>query len=493
MIPRRGAAKPARWTALLAMLALAAIGCSAAPESSAPGSVKVNSTRALTMQITEWDEYVGRIDPIEEVEVRARVSGHLESTHFNEGQMVQKGDLLFVLDQRPYQIALEQAEADLAGTQARIEEAKAQIRQAEADLKSVESQRDLAVSMLERAKVLVAKNALAVEELEARDSTLKQTVAGLDVRKARIELAKAALTTAMSEMGAAESRVKTAKLNLEYTEVKAPVTGRVSNRVVTDGNLISGGTDQSALLTTIVSLNPIHVYFDADERSFLKYTRLIETGKLADPRDNKVPVLVSLADEQAGFPHRGHMDFLDNRLNRGTATMRGRAILPNDDLRLTPGLFAKVRVPGSGRYEAVLIPDVAIGTDQSEKYVFVIDDKKTIHRQKVEIGPRVHGLRIIREGLSGGEQIVLRGLQRVRAGAVVEATLEETVALDDGLPDVARPLDAEQGIPSYVKAPPPLSTTAVRTFTTSLRGSSRNTPVIRQNFGSGQNSSEVLP
>jgi RND family efflux transporter MFP subunit len=491
MVSRIDAIWSGRWMVSISILVLFVVGCSGPAGAPVTGAVKVKSTRPLVMPIIEWDEYVGRIDPIEEVEVRARVSGHLESTHFNEGQMVQKGDLLFVLDQRPYQIAVEQSEADLAGTMAKVEEAKAQIRQAEADLVAVESQRDLAISMLERAKILVAKNALAVEELETRDSTLKQTVAGLDVRRARIELAKAALTTATSEMGAAKSRVKTAKLNLEYTEVKAPVTGRVSNRVVTDGNLISGGTDQSALLTTIVSLDPIHVYFDADERSFLKYSRLIEAGKLADPRDNKVPVLVSLADEQGGFPHRGHMDFLDNRLNRGTATMRGRAILANADLRLTPGLFAKVRVPGSGRYEAVLIPDVAIGTDQSEKYVFVIDEKNTIQRQKVEIGPRVHGLRIIREGLSGSEQIVLRGLQRVRPGAVVEAGHEETVALDDGLPDTAKPLAVHEGIPSYVKGSPPGTEVTTDGFTTSMNSNFK--PSGNRKIRTTKASTEVMP
>lgn len=437
------------WFLPVILFSFFAAGCSKQPQSREQGPVKVVATTPLVMPIIEWDEYVGRIDPIEEVEVRARVSGHLESTHFQEGQIVQKGDLLMVLDQRPYKIAVEQAEADLKGAEGKHEEAEASLRQAEADLKSVESQRDLAEANLERAKQLVTKNALSKEELETRDSTLKQILAGLDVRVAKITSAKAAIATATSEIAAAKSRLKTAQLNLDYTEVRAPVTGRVSNRNITDGNLISGGTDQAALLTTIVSLDPIHVYFDADERSFLKYMRLVEAGKLADLRDKKVPVLVGLADQKDTYPHQGHMDFVDNRLNRSTATMRGRAVLPNPDLSLTPGLFAKVRVPGSGRYDAVLVPDFAIGTDQSEKFVFVIDENKTVQRQKVDVGPKVHGLRIVREGLSGSEQIVLRGLQRVRPGVVVDAAHEATVALNDGLPDTALPLPEKDWIPSY--------------------------------------------
>ena len=434
------------------LMAFLLAGCGQQSQPRPSTAAKVVATHPLVMSIIEWDDYVGRIDPIEEVEVRARVSGHLESTHFQEGQIVQKGDLLIVLDQRPYKIAVEQAEADLAGAEARLEESQAALRQSEADLKSFESQRELGEANLERAKQLIARNAISKEELETRDSTLKQIVAGLDLRVAKIASSRAAITTAGAEIAAAKSRLKTAQLNLDYTEVRAPVTGRVSNRVLTDGNLISGGTDQAALLTTIVSLDPIHVYFDADERSYLKYVRLTEAGKLADLRDKKVPVLVGLADNKDAYPHQGHMDFLDNRLNRGTATMRGRAVLPNPNLLLTPGLFAKVRVPGSGRYDAVLVPDFSIGTDQSEKFVFVVDENKTVQRQKVEIGPKVHGLRVIRNGLTGSEQIVLRGLQRVRAGFTVDASFEETVAMDDGLPDTAQPLLEKDWIPSYTNS-----------------------------------------
>ncbi|MDG3006135.1 efflux RND transporter periplasmic adaptor subunit [Paludisphaera mucosa] len=438
------------WPAWL-LLALAA-GCRREGLPPAAPAAKVVATSPVRKPIVEWDEYVGRIDPIESVEVRARVSGHLESTHFEEGQIVQKGDLLCILDQRPFRLAVEQAEADLARAVARSEEAEAQRVQADAEVESAESQRELSVLMLGRARRLVAKNALAQEELDIRETSFKQTSADRDVKKARVALAKAAVTTAAADMRAAQSQLATARLNLSYTEVRAPVTGRVSRRVVTDGNLISGGTDQATLLTTIVSLDPIHCYFDADEQSFLKYMRLVEAGKLTDLRHSKLPVFVGLADESKRFPHQGHLDFLDNRMDRKTATMRGRAILPNPDLSLTPGLFAKVRIPGSGRHDAVLIPDSAIATDQSEKFVYVVDEGNTIHRQKVDIGRRVQGLRIVREGLAGPEKILLRGLQRVKPGSLVDATFEETLVVDDGLPDDAQPLPEGRWLPSYAKS-----------------------------------------
>lgn len=434
---------------LLACLLFVA-GCAKPSASVAPADPQVVVTTPLKLQIVEWDEYVGRLDPIEEVEVRARVSGHLQSTHFVEGQIVQAGDLLCILDQRPFRLAAEQAEVDLARAQARIEEAAAQQTQSEAEVRSIESQRELAGQMLDRARRLVANKTISQEELDVRESNYKQTSADRDVRLAKITLAKAGVLTAQTELRAAQSRLATAQLNLEYTEVRAPITGRVSHRAVTDGNLISGGSEQSTLLTTIVSLDPIHCYFDADEQSLLKYVRLGKSGALADFRDAKLPVYVRLADERNGFPHQGHLDFVDNRMDRKTATIRGRAILPNPDLTLTPGLFAKVRIPGSGRKESVLIPESSIGTDQAEKYVLTVDAKRTIQRQKIEIGRRARGLRIVAEGLTGNESIVLRGLQRVRPGSTVDTTAEPIIALDDGLPDDVQPVPKEHQLKSYV-------------------------------------------
>jgi len=433
----------------LLILMIGASGCGRQAGPRATGAVKVVATSPVRKPVVEWDEYVGRIDPIEEVEVRARVSGHLESTHFQEGQIVHKGDLLCILDQRPFRLAVEQAEADLARASARAQEADAQLLRAEAEVQSVGSQRELAALMLGRARRLVAKNAASQEELDIRETSFKQTSADSDVKRAGVALAKAAVVTAAADTRAARSQLEVARLNLGYTEVKAPITGRVSHRAVTDGNLVSGGTDQATLLTTIVSLDPIHCYFDADEQSFLKYVRLAESGKLSSFRDSKLPVFVGLADEPLKYPHQGHIDFMDNRMDRKTATMRGRVILPNPDLTLTPGLFAKVRIPGSGRHDAVLIPDSAIGTDQSEKFVFVIGADDSVERRKIDIGRRVQGLRIVREGLAGEEKILLRGLQRVKPGTIVEATYEATVAMDDGLPDDAQPLPEERWLPSY--------------------------------------------
>jgi RND family efflux transporter MFP subunit len=216
---------------------------------------------------------------------------------------------------------------------------------------------------------------------------------------------------------------------------------------VTEGNLINGGTIQSTLLTTIVSLDPIHVYFDADEQAFLKYTRLAMEGKRQSSREVKNPVYFALADERSGYPHKGHMDFVDNRMDPNTGTMRGRAIFRNADLALTPGLFARLRLPGSAPYEAVLAPDSAIGSDQSVKYVLIVDAENKVRRQPVEIGPMSHGLRVVRSGLDGSERIVLRGLQRVRPGMQVTPIVEGIKSNgDNGLPDSYTPVPKEEWI-----------------------------------------------
>ena len=246
-------------------------------------------------------------------------------------------------------------------------------------------------------------------------------------------------------------------MKVDYTQVKAPISGRVSSRLITDGNLINGGNVQSTLITTIVSLDPIHCTFDADEQSFLKYVKLVREGKRRSSREFKTPVYVGLANEPNEFPHRGHIDFVDNRLDPETGTMRGRAILPNPDLALTPGLFTRVRFPGSGRYEAVLIPDMAIGTDQSEKYVLVLNQENTPRRQVVEIGPIVRGLRVIRKGLVGTERFVLRGLQRVIPGEAVVAKMETLKLEPDDINSDGEPVPKEQWLsrPRRASATPP--------------------------------------
>jgi RND family efflux transporter MFP subunit len=435
------------WTFAIAIFAFV-LGCARAQsESPPPAEVAVVVTSPIKKQIVEWDEYVGRLDPVEFVEVRARVGGYLQSIHFVEGQIVTKGDLLCVIDRRPFVAELNRAKAELEQAKARVSQSVAQIAQARAEQSKADASVNYDRRRLDRSKTLLAKNTVTKDEFELQQSQLLQSQADVEGAKAQMESSLAAIATAKAAVETAQAAVGIADLNLEYTRVTAPVTGRVSRRDVTEGNLISGGTLQSTLLTTIVSLDPIHCYFDADEQAFLKYARLAQEGKRQSSRDVKNPVYIALGDEKNSFPHWGHMDFVDNRLDLNTGTMRARAIFRNPDLFLTPGLFARLRLPGSGRYEGVLAPDSAIGNDQSEKFVFVVGDDNKIRRQVVQIGPVVHGLRVIRSGLDGSEKIVLRGLQRVRIGLLVVPTFEAISAKDnEGLPDDYEPVPKAEWI-----------------------------------------------
>ena len=249
----------------------------------------------------------------------------------------------------------------------------------------------------------------------------------------------------------AEAEIQAAELDVEYTQVRSPIEGRISRREVTRGNLVEGGSIGATLLTTIVSSGPIHVYFDANEQEFLKYTRLADSGARESSRDVKNPIFVSLVDEE-GYPHRGHMDFVDNRLDPNTGTMRGRGILPNTNGELTPGLFATVRLPGSARYDAVMIPDAAIAANQSQRFVYVLDDANVAQVVDVELGKMIDGLRVIRAGLDGSERLVTVGLQRVRPGAPVtpvEGTIEWSED-DDGLPNDYEPVPRDKWISSVL-------------------------------------------
>jgi RND family efflux transporter MFP subunit len=406
--------------------------------------VEVVSTSPLKASIVEWDEYVGRLEPTDFIEVHARVSGYLDETHFQEGQLVQEGDLLAVIDPRPFAAEVARNKADVLAARSRIEQARATVEQVASEVRVAEARYDLAQKQRGRSQRLLAQKVIPLDDFDVVESELQQAKATVESVKARLELARTAQHSAEADAEAAGSLLKIAELNLEYTSVRAPVTGRISSRLVTEGNLIIGGTAQPTKMTTIVSLDPIYTVFDADEQSFLKYTRLAREGKRQSSRDAKNPVYVSLGDEPHHFPHQGHMDFVDNRLDPETSTMRGRAILPNPDLSLTPGMFTRVRLPGSGQYEAILIPDQAVGTDQSEKFVFVIDRLDTVRRQTVELGPIVRGLRVVRHGLDGSERIVLRGLQRVQPGVIVQAQPENIALQDDGLPLEATPIPQER-------------------------------------------------
>jgi RND family efflux transporter MFP subunit len=451
--------KPAAIVALLGSIALLtlAAGCrKPAAAAAGPPTIDVVVAQPITKRIVEWDEYTGRLEPIEFVEVRARVGGYLKEIHFVEGDIVRKGDLLVVIDPKPYASAVRKAEAAVREAQARHGQAQSDLARTAAMKKEADARLSLEQQRYDRAQKLVTGNTITREEFDIRESSLAQAQAQVESAAADVVTTQASIEVAAAAVVTAEAELNTANIQLNYTNVKAPISGRVSERAVTEGNLISGGTAESTLLTTIVSLDPIHVTFDADEAAFLKYQRLAAEGSTASYREAKNPVFLALADEQPAFPHNGHMDFVDNRMDPGTGTMRGRAILRNPDFLLTPGLFARVRLPGSSEYDAVLIPDFAVQSDQSEKFVLVVEKDGAIRRQQVEVGGLNHGLRIVHKGLEGTEQVIVRGMQRVRPGLKAKTTSEQ-VALkeDDGLPDHFAPVPESEWISRDITYLPP--------------------------------------
>ena len=361
----------------LLLMAHILVGCDGKPTAgSAPPAPPVTAASPLQKTITEWDEYTGRFAAVETVEVRARVSGFIDSVQVNEGQMVKQNDLLFVIDQRPFQIAVEQAKAD-------VERAKAKLEIASLDV--------------QRATPLVRSQALTEREFDTRKSTERD---------------------ANAQVASADAAVRQAQLNLEWTEVRAPTTGRISDRRVDRGNLITGGQTGATLLTVIVSIDPIHFVFDGSEADFLRYLRLAAAGSRPSSRDVQNPVSVRLADE-ADYAHHGRMDFVDNALNPKTGTIRGRAVFENKNGLLTPGFFGRLRLFG-GEHEALLLPDAAIASDQSRKIVFTVADDGAVGTKLVELGPIVDGLRVIRSGLAPTDRIIIDGLQRARPGQKVK-------------------------------------------------------------------------
>jgi RND family efflux transporter MFP subunit len=361
-----------------ALLAGLLAGCDNKPGAgAAPPPPPVTVSKPIQKSITEWDEYTGRFVPVATVEVRARVSGFIESIHFKDGQIVKKDDLLFVIDQRPYQIAVEQAKADLERARAKY---------------------DIATSDVDRATALVRNQTLTEREFDTRKSTQRD---------------------AAGQVGSGEAALKQAQLNLEWSEVRAPIAGRISDRRVDAGNLITGGQTGATLLTSIVTLDPIHFAFDGSEADFIRYLRLAASGVRQSSRDTPNPVAVRLADETE-FKHQGRMDFVDNVVNAKTGTIRGRAIFDNKDGLLTPGFFGRLRLYG-GQRDAFLIPDSVISSDQASKIVFTVADDGTVGTKKVELGPIVDGLRIVRSGLAPTDRIVIDGIQRARPGQKVTA------------------------------------------------------------------------
>jgi RND family efflux transporter MFP subunit len=344
----------------------------------------VSVAKALERELPVWDEFAGRLEAVETVEVRPRVSGYVESVNFVEGSLVRKGDLLFVIDPRPYQ-------AQLAGAEAELERAIAR-----AELTAAEA---------ERSEKLLEIRAVSREEYEQQVSAARE---------------------AEANVAAARAAVQSARLNLEFTRVVSPIDGRVSKAEVTPGNLVTGGSNAATLLTTVVSIDPIYVTFEGDEQVYLKYNELARRGASPSSRGEPNPVLIGLANED-GYPHRGEMVFVDNRVDPRTGTIRVRAALDNEDGYLTPGLFARVKLLGHEKHRAVLVDERAIGTDQSQKFVYVVDANNTISYRTVKIGRLADGLRIIEQGLEPGETVVVNGLQRVRPGVTIQP---ELVAMD---------------------------------------------------------------
>lgn len=395
-------------------------------------------------QAVEWDAYTGRLEAIDFVEVRARVSGYLQSAHFVEGQVVEVGDLLFVIDPRPYDAELSAAQAMVRQAQSQLRQTHSQLLEAKAQQLQTDARLQLAKLRVERSRQLLERQATSQEEVDEREAELLQAQADREASEARISSAEAEIVTAESAIELAEARVEAADLNVQYTRIESPVSGRISRQSVTEGNLINGGSATSTLLTTITSVSPIYCTFDANEQDVLKYIRLAQAGGRESSRVAKNPVFLGLIDEQ-GFPHQGHMDFVDNRFDTDTATMRARCIFRNDDQVLLPGMFARIRIPGSAPRQTVLIPDAALGTDQSSQFVFIVVDD-VIERRTVRTGPIVDGLRVIAEGLTGDEWVVIEGLLQSRPGLTVVAKPGEIRVVDDGLPDDYQPVPREDWI-----------------------------------------------
>src|SRR5271165_1484304 len=350
-----------------------------------PPPPQVSVAPVLEQRVKDWDEFTGRLQAVETVEIRPRVSGYIDKVAFTEGGQVKRGDLLFVIDPRPYQ-----AEYDHAA----------------ADVKRFKTALDLARIELVRVQRLKDSGAVSEEELDERKSTVAQ---------------------AEANVAGSEAALEAASLNLSFTRVTSPIAGRVSRAEVTRGNLVTGGSNGGTLLSSVVSMDPIYLYFDADEQSYLRYMQIARARERSP--DAPDPVQVGLANED-GFPHTGTLDFLDNQLNPQTGTIRARAVLANKDGQFTPGLFARVQLLASDEYSAILIDDRAVNTDQNQKYVLLLGPNNQIEYRKVKLGRVIDGLRIVREGLKPGDVIVVNGAQRVHPGVTVTPQ-QVTMGADD--------------------------------------------------------------
>jgi len=371
----------------MASVLLFSVGCGRQLAEQPPSPPVVTVAPVERQELVEWDEFTGRTEPVESVEVRPRVSGYIQEVRFQSGQLVKKSDVLFVIDPRWHQAEFDRRQAEFEQARVRLDNDR---REAE------------------RTPQLLANKAISIEESDARQS--------------RHQEAKAALQ-------AAQAALDSARLDLEYTQVRSPIDGRVSRALLTEGNYVSGVAGATTVLTTLVSVDPIYVYADIDENSLLKFNALTQARKLETNGAGKIPVELQLADER-DFPHRGYIESFDNHLNPNTGSILLRAVFPNSDGRVVPGLFARIRVPLSERHPVLLVDERAIGTDQAQKFVLTLTSTNTVAYRSVNLGPVIDGKRVIRSGLEADEKIVVNGLQRVRPGMPV--TPQEAVASSEG-------------------------------------------------------------
>ena len=349
----------------------------------APPPPGVTISLPLQRKITEWDEYTGRFDAVAAVDIRARVSGYLNEVHFQDGQIVKKGDVLYSIDPRPFERALDQAKAELAQANTKVENSSLDV---------------------ERGRPLVDRKIMSEKVFDDRANALRDAQAQIKV---------------------ADAKVKTAELDLLFTKMTAPVEGRISRSTVVAGSWISAGAAANAtLMTSIVTENPIHLYFDISENNWIKYRRMIEKGQKGGAAQLGSDVQLALPDE-GGFPHKAKVDFIDNRLDQATGTMRARALVDNKAAMFSAGMFARVRVQGSEDYTAIMLPDEAIGTDQTNKFVYAVAEDGTVARKAIVLGPVIDGLRVIRTGIAATDWIITKGIQRARPGAKVTPKKEE--------------------------------------------------------------------
>jgi len=341
--------------------------------------VPVHVATVATKDVTDWDTFTGRFEAVDSVKLRPRVSGYIDAVKFVEGKEVKKGDILFVIDQRPYRVQLEQAQAELARAKA---------------------QSELTKTELARTQKLLKTHAVSQEEFDRRASLYSQ---------------------GQADVNAARASADAAALNLEYTQVVAPIDGRVSRAEVTTGNYVNAG---NTVLTSVVSLDPIYVSFEGDEQTFLKYNDLAKRGERPNSRDTANLINIGLANE-SDFPHIATMNFVDNALNAETGTIRMRALISNPDRLFTAGMLARVRLQGSGKYSAPVIDERAIGTDQNRKYVLIVNGQNLAEYRTIELGGTHQDGRVVRKGLNAGEHIIVGGLQRVRPGTPVKAEAEQ--------------------------------------------------------------------